>query len=257
MLDSGRSDSERGSILLFVLLLLALLSAIALSVSLNTRSTNVLQSNYVDQVRARQLARSGLVLAKAEFLNRGKFSPDYGTIHTLDNGTISINASDEEAKMGLNSASKELLKTFATLIEAEERADIIASAIVDYRDANETTLSGENENNAYQGAGFGEKLKNRWFEEPDELCQIMSRTTCEYFISHVTVWNSKSGFDVEVASKYFDSSEYLKKGHQVTDLSRFQIPSSESKYSIKILSETKGGSKSVSQIYFIPASSAG
>ena len=237
--------------MLLVLLLIALLSALALSVSLNVRSANNLQANHIDQIRARQLVNSGLVLAKLEILSVDPIQPTARLNFKMKTGSVEIQFFDEGEKIGLNSASKELFTTLLELIVSQEQAEFMSSAIIDFRDVNDIAINGKPEGEAYDGNLDGLTMKNRPFEMPSELCQFLSNRICAELSPHLTVWNVQSGFDLSKSNQDISESFEVNVNRINTALAPFQISTGGKNYTVRIDAVTEGGSKLQTLSYLV------
>lgn len=249
MAASQDTKSDSGSVLLLVLLLIALLSAIALNVSMNMRAANTLQANHVDLIRARQLMASGVVLAKIEVINDALPSNDDTRSYVFGESEIKLRFTDEGGKIGLNSASKDLFMTFLSLVDEDGDADFLSSAIIDFRDANVSIADGRLESEVYSGLLAGLTMKDRPFESPNELCQILPYRICGKFIDHVTVWNSQFGFALSLSAHALSANFDVNINHVNEAFAAYQLVSPAQTYLVNITVRTSSKSLLVKNVY--------
>jgi general secretion pathway protein K len=180
-----RGRSENGVALITVLWALILLSIIAAAVSLETRSSARVARNMVENAAARAAADAGIQRAildlKAMTLpgpDPSKFRAD-GTVYAwrFANCTIYVSIQDEGGKIDLNQAPEALLTAlFASVGVAQGKAESLADAIADYRDADNLRRPGGAEEADYQDAGLGWGPKNAPFQTVEELQQVLGVT---------------------------------------------------------------------------------
>ena len=107
------ASGERGIALITVLWVLALLSVIALGLTVQTRSELQLARNLVDGARARALAEAGVFLAVPRLLDQNPATQWHadGEVHEFayGGGRIRVTLQDEGGKIDINAAPDELL----------------------------------------------------------------------------------------------------------------------------------------------------
>jgi len=167
-------------------------------------------SNYVDQVIALELAKSGLERAIAELKNDSESGDEsdsaddewfeseddfrevdlgvgtYSLIHaTFDMvrpdlaGEVAFGIADEGGKLDLNKVTRAILLELPVLADGElssHSAEEIADAIIDWRDEDDEPGEFGAETNEYQFAGAGYWCKNAPFETVEELLLVRNVT---------------------------------------------------------------------------------
>ena len=191
--------NRRGLALLAVLWTLTLLSVIAASFSMQTRSDIDRACNAVDNARAEAFADAGVYRAVHELLQprtEDAWAAD-STVHEFPflDGAVRVSIIDEAAKVDLNSAPDELLRGLL-LVEGVDLddADALVDAIVDFRDPDDLRRLHGAEDADYLAAGMAHDAKDQPFEAVEELMQVigMSAPLYERLAPHITV-HSEAG----------------------------------------------------------------
>ncbi|MFQ5467752.1 MAG: general secretion pathway protein GspK [Kiloniellaceae bacterium] len=172
---------RRGLALVSVLWVLTLLSLIAASFMLSTRTEINLARNQGENARAEALADAGVYTALVGVMND---DPDLawrvdGTVYgwRFGAGELRVSVDDEGGKVDINVASEVLLRDLfvaAGLEEGEARS--LADAVVDFRDPNDLTRANGAEDPAYRRAGLPYGAKDAPFETLEELRQVLGMT---------------------------------------------------------------------------------
>jgi len=133
--DTAGRDGRRGVALILVLVILASLSLLALGISHRCRLSSRLAGLECDRACARQLAEGGLVVAidalredgneidhLGEPWHRGLAVPlcewfEDERLSAMTGASVSVSCRDEESKINVNTASRELLKKVPGLSE--------------------------------------------------------------------------------------------------------------------------------------------
>jgi general secretion pathway protein K len=102
-------------------------------------------------------------------INRGEFTIFYSREDNQEE-EICYGLIDEERKININTASLEVLMSFEEIDEA------IASAIIDWRDSDDTPLTEGAENSYYQSLADPYSCKNGPFQTKDELILVKGVT---------------------------------------------------------------------------------
>ncbi len=178
-----RKRSEEGIALIAVLWMLVLLSLIAATLSLESRSSTHVARNMADVAAARVAADAGiqraiLALDSAGGADKTKFRAD-GTVYgwRFGNTAVRISIQDEAAKIDLNQAPEPLLVAlFASIGVDQARSQALAGAIADFRDADSLRHLRGAEQADYRDAGLTWGPKNAPFQSVEELQQVFGVT---------------------------------------------------------------------------------
>jgi general secretion pathway protein K len=199
---------EQGIALIAVLWTLILLSIIAAALSLETRSSARIARNMADQAAARAAADAGIqraildlvALAGAQTHTGNKRTvlrfvapaggalepaefPSGGTAYDwpFANTMVHISVQDEVGKINLNEAPEApLAALFGSVGVDPGKAQSLAAAIADFRDADNLTRPGGAEKDEYRAAGLAWGPKNAPFQAVEELQQVLGMTTDIY-----------------------------------------------------------------------------
>jgi general secretion pathway protein K len=176
---------EEGIALIAVLWTLTLLSIIAAALSFETHSSTRIARNMAENAVARAAADAGIQRAVLELetstgapTDKGRFRTD-GTVYgwPFANCTVHISVKDEAFKVDLNKAPEALLAAlFASVGVDPGRAQSLADAIADFRDADNLTHPQGAEVAEYRDAGLAWGPKNAPFQTTDELQQVLGMT---------------------------------------------------------------------------------
>ncbi|RMD62072.1 MAG: general secretion pathway protein GspK, partial [Alphaproteobacteria bacterium] len=175
--DPDRSR-RRGIALISVLWVLTLLSLVAASFTLTSRTEINLARNLESNARAEALADAGVYVALQGLLDddpERTWRTD-GTVYgwRFADGEIRIALSDEGGKIDLNFASSDLLRRlFLAAGEDEARAAALADAVVDFRDPNDLRHLNGAEDFDYRAAGMAYGAKDGPFDAVEELRQVL------------------------------------------------------------------------------------
>lgn len=203
-------SSQTGAILLVVILLIALLAAIALSFVITMRSHTKATANRIDAVRAEVLANSGVSIAILALNTdtedgNGEENWAFGTGNfqcITPDGALAIWIEDEGGKIDLNAAPQPLLAAaFEGIGYNVEAAQRTATAIIDFRDADDRTTENGAELDDYLRTNLSHTPKNRPFESADELAQVLGVSPASFnrLRGFVTVHSRRPGIDTAVA----------------------------------------------------------
>lgn len=184
--------NKNGTILIASLWILAILSILAIGIAFRISLEMRLNRYYIDRLKALYLAKAGFVKAQ-ELLSKdkniydsiyecgvalsGETNPEDIFMNIkLGEGAFSIvykeeglnypGISDEERRVNINTASKEVLEKLPG-ITAEA-----ASSIIDWRDKDDTTLPNGAENSYYQTLEHPYICKNGDFSAQEELLLV-------------------------------------------------------------------------------------
>ena len=191
---------------------LALLAALAASLTMAMRTSALISANAIDNAQAEALADAGARLTILG-LGRSMATPPAAQPLPIDGsarrcalagaGRLAIAIESESGKVDLNTASDALL---LRLIEGLGAKDIAASSMVDriadFRDADGLRRLNGAEAGDYRKAGLAYGPKNAPFSAVEELNEVMglSPALAERMGPLVTVYSGTTGIDPRVAS---------------------------------------------------------
>jgi general secretion pathway protein K len=173
---------QRGAALLLVLWLIALLTALIGAFALTAR-VEALQGRILSGgARAQELARAGVeysLVRLADTEPTTRWLPDGRSYRwSYAGGEVELQIVDETGKVDLNQAAQPLLTALMqTQGVDQEQAGRIASAIIDWRDADPLTqVGGGAEDPDYAAAGRPYGAKDAPFETVAEVEQVLGMT---------------------------------------------------------------------------------
>jgi general secretion pathway protein K len=197
-----RGRSEEGIALIAVLWMLTLLSIIAVALSLESRTSTRIARNMADSAAARAAADAGIQRAILDLIaapgaDTKKLSAD-GTVFDwrFANSTVRISAQNELSKVNLNQAPEAALAALLASVGVDPgKAQSLADAIADFRDADNLVRPHGAEEPDYRAAGLAWSPKNAPFEAVEELRQVLGMTTAIYkqVAPYLTVYSVGAG----------------------------------------------------------------
>lgn len=210
---------QGGIALVLVMWVLALLTVMALSLTLSQRTESALSENHVAAARFRMLADAAIAYAAWHFIDTAPtdagLEPGQEETATqwLPDGTpqrwhfagadLTLTVTNESSRIDLNDADQPLLSNLLKVLGVEdEQATALAAAIVDWRDEDDlTTLDGA-EDADYRAAGHAIGAKDEPFATVEELRQVLGMTEEIYrrLAPEVTVDASGESLDEDFAS---------------------------------------------------------
>jgi general secretion pathway protein K len=165
-------ERERGSVLVSVLALAALLGVLAAIASTVVHAAFGSSRTFADNIRAEVAARSAVEQLIADSAGSEQIAA-YSTL-TLGNVQVLARATDEAARVDLNSAPLDLIAGVFRIVGVEqEEAQRFAARVVDWRDENDRPVEGGAERDAYRGAGRVDGPGNRPFAHVAELSRVL------------------------------------------------------------------------------------
>ncbi len=173
---------ERGAALLLVLWLIALLTALIGAFALTARMEALQGRILSGGARAQELARAGVeysLVRLADTEPTTRWLPDGRSYRwSYAGGEVELQIVDETGKVDLNQAGQPLLTALMQTQGVDrEQAGRIASAIVDWRDADPLTqVGGGAEDPDYAAAGRPYGAKDAPFETVAEVEQVLGMT---------------------------------------------------------------------------------
>ncbi|MFB3054227.1 MAG: general secretion pathway protein GspK [Alphaproteobacteria bacterium] len=176
-----RRRGQRGIALVAVLWALVLLAVIAATVLSESRTQSRLARNFLDAAQAEALADGGVYRAMeglARPVASGGWRVD-GTVYAWarPEGEVRIRIEDEGGKIDLNRANGRLLRNLFLAAGLEpQRAEALAAAVQDFRDADDTRRPDGAEDSDYAGAGLPHGAKDAPLDAVEELAQVYGMT---------------------------------------------------------------------------------
>jgi len=178
MIPAVRISSQRGIALVLVLWVLLLLTIITASFSLMARMDRLEANTLLAGTQARMSAEAAInlaVLALRDPVDETRMKADGRVYQTEMYGILlEVSAIDERGKLDINAADE---LTLATLFSGHgmelDSAEILAAAILDWRDEDDMERVNGAEDDAYFGAGLEMGPANRPFMMTEELLQVI------------------------------------------------------------------------------------
>ena len=178
MINTCRISSQRGIALVLVLWVLLLLTIITGSFALMARMDRLEANALLSGTQARFSAEAALnlaVLALRDPVDESRMRADGRTYQQeIDGILIEVKAIDERGKLDIN-ATDEL--TLANLFTghgmALDEAEVLAAAVLDWRDEDELERVNGAEEDAYFAAGLEVGPADRPFMMTEELLQVI------------------------------------------------------------------------------------
>lgn len=199
---------QRGIALISVLWAIVLLSALAASLLVASRTELRLGRNAAGQAQARALAEAGINRAILGLLER---QPDWrwrgdGTLYqlSLPGGEVRIAIQDEAGRIDLNRAGIGLLRPLFRAAGLDEvDAEALADAILDWRDPDQLRRLHGAEDDDYRAAGYAYGAADRPFAAVEELQQVIGMSPALYhrIAPAVTVFSGQPNVDAAVAPR--------------------------------------------------------
>ncbi|TDJ33012.1 MAG: general secretion pathway protein GspK [Gammaproteobacteria bacterium] len=198
--------NERGVALVIVLWLVVLLTVLAGTFAVASRTNNLLTRNLYNTAQARLAAEAGLHMAVFELTNpdnEKRWKAD-GHPHSVEFGgaVLEIAIFDEAGKVDLNGAGPELLRGLMdSLGLPEEQRDALVGAIMDWRDADDLVSLNGAEDPDYAAAGLAYGARDEPFTSVEELQQLLGMTWDIYqqLEPAVTVYSGSSVINAQAA----------------------------------------------------------
>ena len=198
-----------GIALITVLWVTALMAIVVGSLSSTIRTESTMVGSLVKVSAAKNAAIGGVYLASYHLMQmspESRWSGD-GSINEKPIGQALVRMSivDEAGKLDLNFVQLDVLRNLLIAADVDsERVDMIADAILDWRDADEFTRLNGAEDRDYEMAGYPYGAKDSLFESIDELQLVMGVDQVLYskLKDSVTVYSKRSDINPQVASRY-------------------------------------------------------
>jgi general secretion pathway protein K len=178
MSGSCRIKSQRGIALVLVLWVLLLLIIVTGSFSLMARMDRLEANTLLSGTQARMSAEAAInlaVLALRDPDDETRMLADGRVYETvLDGVKVEVSAIDERGKLDINAADELTLANLFTGNGMEpDQAELLAAAVMDWRDEDELERVNGAEEDAYHAAGLELGPANRPFMMTEELLQVI------------------------------------------------------------------------------------
>jgi general secretion pathway protein K len=178
MSGPGRIKSQRGIALVLVLWVLLLLIIVTGSFSLMARMDRLEANTLLSGTQARMSAEAAInlaVLALRDPDDETRMLADGRVYETvLDGVKVEVSAIDERGKLDINAADELTLANLFTGNGMEpDKAELLAAAVMDWRDEDELERVNGAEEDAYHAAGLELGPANRPFMMTEELLQVI------------------------------------------------------------------------------------
>jgi general secretion pathway protein K len=182
------SGNDRGIALIMVLWVIVLLGVTATYFSRGIREEAYIVKTFKENEKANLLATAGvhhaLALLSHPYRDRMNVDQDYIDHYFTDidtvafaEGTYSVRVNDEESKININLASREVIRGLLTNIGLYSmKADSISDAIMDWRDADDAAMLNGAESDYYMGLDNPYPCKNSTFHSLEELLLVRGVT---------------------------------------------------------------------------------
>jgi general secretion pathway protein K len=173
---------SRGIALVLVLWVTALLSLIAASFTLATRTETRMAADQVDRARADAIAEAGVRLGLMELLRmqgQGGGPRLDGSVfrESFAGYPVDISIMTESAKLDLNRAPPELIQSlFTESLGDPVEAEALSQAVLDWRDEDSDRQPRGAEDADYKGAGLSYGARDGPFLSVSELSQVLGMT---------------------------------------------------------------------------------
>ena len=205
-IEAGLARNERGVALIAVLAFLAVMSLITIGIVGAARTTANNAARHLVRAQAQAAIESGIDYAANELLSARGFAPSImSTPQTIEIGgfRVEVSARAEHTKVDLNFADSNLLTILFRAGGADaDRAQALASAVEDWRDADDLLHVNGAEKRQYEEAGLTYGPANKLFESIDELRLVLGvgDTIFNCIRPEVTVFAQRPGVDIDFAS---------------------------------------------------------
>lgn len=190
---TSASRRQDGIALILVMWVLALLTVMALSLTLTQRTESALSDTHITAARFRAMADAAIAYTALQFTETTPAAADQeetdqqwlpdGTPHLwrFAGDDLVITVVNESSRIDLNEADDALLSNLLKVLGvADEQATTLAAAIVDWRDEDDLTTSEGAEDADYRAAGRAIGAKDAPFSAVEELRQVLGMSESIY-----------------------------------------------------------------------------
>ncbi len=198
---------QRGAALLMVLWMVLLLAGLVAGYALTARVESMQGNGEARTVQASAAARAGIEFAAARMLDPDstrRWAADGRSYpFAFDGAQVEVRVRDEAAKVDLNAASYDLLRSLLEAVgEPKPSAAKLAGAVLDWRDQDSLAqVSGGGEDADYAAAGLAWGAKDAPFETVAELEQVIGMRPQLFaaLAPHLTIYSGREVPDAEMA----------------------------------------------------------
>ncbi|MGA9572673.1 MAG: hypothetical protein WBS20_01865 [Lysobacterales bacterium] len=178
MMADCRMNSQRGIALVLVLWVLLLLTIVTGSFALMARMDGLEANALLSGTQARMSAEAAInlaVLALRDPDDETRMRADGRVYQTeFDGVKVEVSAIDERGKLDINATDELTMANLFTGLGMEsDQADVLAAAVMDWRDEDELERVNGAEEDAYLAAGLEMGPANRPFMMTEELLQVL------------------------------------------------------------------------------------
>ena len=201
---------QRGVALVLVMWVSVILGIVAASFILERRTETLIVMNSISMARAEAAANAGVTRAIAESYRNDPAALDAwkrdGSPHdwVYDGVPVRVEMRDESAKIDLNTASEALLRGLLVSSGlADEDANRLLDAILDWRDPDSFKRPNGAEEPDYRAAGLSYRPGNAPFQALEELQLVlgMRPEIHRRLAPSLTVYSRQTGVNPQVASR--------------------------------------------------------
>lgn len=186
----------KGVALVLVLWILVLITVTTGAFTLLARADRLESHQLVSSVRARLAAEAGIQVAAVLLRNPDEqsrwFADGRPQPFVIDGIAVELMITDERGKLDVNVADEPtLMQLFMGHGLEQQDAELLAAAIVDWRDVDDLERLNGAEMDAYEAAGLGVGPANRPFVVMEELLQVMGMSFDLYRTIEpgITLWS--------------------------------------------------------------------
>lgn len=212
---------QRGSILILTLWVLVFVTVFAVNIGLRIRQRATLVSRIEDRNQLHRCARAGvkkaIAVLRRDLTAHAQIYTSAGKAERHNNledfkdvmiGDRTVNVyyregadsqdarrygfEDEERKININRANRIVLRNIITLAAGldEDRASVLAEAIIEWREYGQTQVEGFNSEGFYATLEYPYEIKDFEFEVPEELLLVRGFTPDIFrkLRPYITIW---------------------------------------------------------------------
>lgn len=196
------AQKSSGYAIILALWLIIILTTIALSVSLHTRTETKSTAYHLHSTQARLLADSGINHAIWRLLNSDIIGIEHYAINYA-NAHIDILIQDEAGKIDLNTGHADLLFGLLLQFYPRDKSQAIRDMILDWRDADSQKRLYGAEDHDYIAANMKNGARDGAFIALQELSQVLGVDTAiaDTLMPNITIYNGQIGIRSESANR--------------------------------------------------------